>query len=113
MLSITPVSDTYHVCAQLHPQDVVEVARAGYATLICMRPDDEVDGQPAWADIAAQARRHGLDFHFIPARSGAVTPQQAARLREVMNGAPGRVLSYCASGNRCTLAWHMAMNEHG
>ena len=76
-----------------------------------MRPDGESPGQPAWAEVAEQARRHGLAFHFIPALSGAVTLEQAAQLRELLADAGGPVLSYCASGNRCALAWRMAMQS--
>lgn len=110
MLAIRPVSANYHVCPQIAPDDVADIARAGYTTLVCMRPDDEVPSQPRCAEVAAAARAHGLDFHFIPARSGAVTAPQAAALREVLRAAGGPVLSYCASGNRCTLAWQLAMD---
>ena len=110
MPAITPLSENYHVSAQVHPDDVAAIANAGYTTLVCMRPDGEADGQPGWADVAAAARSHGLAFHFIPVRPGAVSPVQAAHLREVMRGTDGRILSYCASGNRCTLAWQMALS---
>lgn len=105
---ITPLSDQYHVCPQIEPHDVADIAARGYAALVCMRPDGESPGQPSWERVAAQAHRYGLAFHFIPARSGQVTPEQALQLREVLEQAGGPVLSYCASGNRCTLAWRMA-----
>ncbi|HBP4976487.1 TPA: TIGR01244 family phosphatase [Pseudomonas aeruginosa] len=108
MLDINQLSEHYHVCGQVQPSDVVGIAGAGYTTLVCMRPDDEVPGQPRWAEIQAEAKMHGLGCHFIPARSGAVTPEQAMELREVLARSAGPVLAYCASGNRCTLAWRMA-----
>ncbi len=109
MPAITALSDRYHVCPQLDPSDVADIAALGYAVLVCMRPDDEASGQPRWKQVEAQAHRHGLTFHFIPTRSGAVMPEQVERLREVLEQAEGLVLSYCASGNRCTLAWRMAV----
>lgn len=108
MLSIQPVSDNYHVCAQVSPEDVPGIARAGYTTLICMRPDGEAPGQPAAAEIEAAARANGLAFHVIPVQPGMVTPAQAEKLKGLLDAANGRVLSYCASGNRCAMLWRMA-----
>lgn len=108
MPDINPLSEHYHVCGQIQPSDVADIASAGYTTLVCMRPDDEMPGQPRRAEIETEAQVHGLAFHFIPARSGAVTPEQAMELREILARSAGPVLAYCASGNRCTLAWRMA-----
>jgi len=108
MPAIQAITEHYHVCPQLQAADVGDLARAGYTTLVCMRPDDEVPDQPRCSEIAAAARAHGLDFHWIPAPSGAVSQNQAADLRRVVAEARGRVLSYCASGRRCALAWQLA-----
>ncbi|MFN7183782.1 MAG: TIGR01244 family sulfur transferase [Thermomonas haemolytica] len=110
---ITPITPTYHVSPQLEPREIAAIAAAGYTTLVCMRPDGETFGQPAWAQIEAEARRHGLQVHYIPAQSGAVTPAQAAQLKQVLAQAPGKVLAYCASGNRCAIAYQMARQLPG
>lgn len=110
MATIRPVSGNYHVSDQLQPSDLESLARAGYSIVVCMRPDDEVPEQPSWKLLAAAAEEQGLAFHYIPARSGAVTPEQAAKLRSVLIAANGRVLAYCASGNRCTMAHQMAQS---
>ncbi len=113
MPAITPLTSDYHVCPQLDPREVAAIAAAGYTTLICMRPDGEMFGQPAWAQVEAEARRHGLQAHYIPAQSGAVTPAQAAQLKQALAQAPGKVLAYCASGNRCAMAYRMARQLPG
>lgn len=113
MPAITPITPTYHVSAQVDPREVAGIAAAGYTTLVCMRPDGEMAGQPAWALVEAEAKKHGLKTHYIPARSGAVTPAQAAQLKQVLTQAPGKVLAYCASGNRCALAFQMAQQLPG
>ena len=82
---ITPLSDRYHVCPQIEPHDVADIAARGYAALVCMRPDGESPGQPPWERVAAQAHRYGLAIHFIPARSGQVAPEQALQLRGLIN----------------------------
>lgn len=108
MPAITPITPIFHVSPQLDPREVAAIAAAGYRTLVCMRPDGEAFGQPAWAAVEAEAKKHGLQTHYIPAQSGAVTPAQAAQLKQVLAQAPGKVLAYCASGNRCALAYQMA-----
>lgn len=113
MPAITPLTAHYHVSPQVDPREVAAIAAAGYTTLVCMRPDGEMFGQPDWALVEAEAKKHGLQTHFIPARSGAVTPAQAAQLKQVLAQAPGKVLAYCASGNRCAMAFQMAQQLPG
>jgi uncharacterized protein (TIGR01244 family) len=86
------------------------IARAGYAALICMRPDGESPDQPNGASIEASARKLGLAFHYLPVLSGAVSEQQAARLKQLLDLIEGPVLAYCASGNRCALAYNLSLH---
>lgn len=113
MPRIQPVSDMFHVCAQLQPKDLREVAQAGYATVVCMRPDGEAPGQPPADEVRAAADALGLAFHHIPVRSGDVALEHARRLRDVLDRSDGPILSYCASGNRCAIAYQLTLQSAG
>lgn len=56
MPPIRALTHDFHVCPQVQAADVPEIARAGYAALICMRPDGESPDQPNGASIEASAR---------------------------------------------------------
>jgi len=108
-MSIRPLAPDFHVTGQIKPAQMQEVAGLGYKTLICMRPDNEGFNQPAFNEVAAAAKAAGIDAHHIPvAAGGAMTPEQAKRLKEIVTSRAGHVLAYCASGNRCAAAYEMA-----
>lgn len=107
-MSLRAVSETYHVAGQISPDDVAEIAKAGYAAIICMRPDGEAFGQPPVAEIEAAANHAGIAFYNIADPNGGVPPETVAALKHILDTTDGVILSYCASGTRCTIAYHMA-----
>jgi uncharacterized protein (TIGR01244 family) len=106
-MSIRIIEPNFHVTGQIKPMKMEELARLGYTTIICMRPDKEGFFQPSFAKIAAAAKAAGLQAHHIPVVPGAITPAQVSELKKVLRGGSGRVLAYCASGNRCVSAYEM------
>lgn len=99
-MQMRPISDDYAVSAQIQPEDVAEIAKAGYRTIICNRPDDEDPGQPSHGSIEAAARAAGLGFRFIPVISGAMTEDDVIAQKAALDEVPGPVFAYCRSGTR-------------
>ena len=96
------------VSPQIKAEDIVAIARAGYKSVICNRPEGEEQGQPTAASIAAAARAAGLHFIHIPAVSGALTDQHARDMADALATLPGPVLAYCRSGARSARLAEMA-----
>lgn len=108
-MSVRPLDPKFHVTGQIMAEDMSEIARAGYAAVICMRPDGEGGPQQPGSDVMREAAgAAGLVYHYLPARPGAITPEIAARVKEIMAKTEGPILAYCASGGRCTTAYEMA-----
>ena len=106
-MSIRQIDSNFHVIGQIAPAQMQDVAKLGYKTVICMRPDKEGFNQPAFSDMAAAAKDAGVEVHYIPVVPGAITPAQVAELKKVLSEKSGPVLAYCASGNRCASAYEM------
>lgn len=106
-MSIRAIDTNFHVTGQITAAQMHEVAKLGYKTVICMRPDKEGFNQPAFADMETAARAAGVETHYIPVVPGAITPAQVSELKKVLREKPGPVLAYCASGNRCASAYEM------
>jgi sulfide:quinone oxidoreductase len=51
---------------QIRPTDIEAIARAGYRSIICNRPDGEEQRQSTAKDIESAARGAGLGFAHIP-----------------------------------------------
>ncbi len=106
MLDIRPLDATYAVSPQITPQDVATIAAAGFRTIICNRPDDEIPEDLHAAKVAAAAAAAGLDFVNIPVThqtlNESVPPQMAA-----VAASRGPTLAYCATGTRCSIVWSL------
>jgi uncharacterized protein (TIGR01244 family) len=107
-MSIRNIDANFHVTGQIGPQQISDIAKLGYKTVICMRPDSEGFNQPAFADITKAAEQAGLDAFYLPVVPGQMTSSQVAELKDILSRSEGPVLAYCASGNRCAAAYDMA-----
>jgi sulfide:quinone oxidoreductase len=108
IVPIRPLSETLSVSGQIDPQDMAELAAAGFRSVICNRPDDEDPGQPSFASISAAAQAAGLVAVHQPVRPGGVTAVDAEVFGRHYDGLPKPVLAYCRSGARCTSLWSMS-----
>ena len=102
------LSDELTVSPQLPIEAIDEIAKAGFKTVICNRPDDEDPGQPSLAEIAAKAEAAGMKAIFQPVASGNVADADADAFAANLAAAPKPVFAYCRSGTRCTILWSLA-----
>jgi uncharacterized protein (TIGR01244 family) len=111
-MDIRPLSDRYAVSPQIEPGDLPAIKAAGFAAVICNRPDVE-NPPPLQADeMRRAAEAAGLAFHVLELTHQTMTPENIARQRELIEGAAGPVLAYCASGTRCSVIWSLGQAGH-
>ncbi len=102
------VNDQVTVAPQISVADVAEIARAGYKSIVCNRPDGEEDRQAAYSEIAAEAERHGLAVRWQPVISGHVSDEEGQAFGAIVGGLPAPVFAYCRSGTRCIVLWSLS-----
>lgn len=101
------------VAGQLTPADLPAVAAAGFRAVICNRPDGESEGQPAFAEIAAAARRAGLEAEYLPVVSGQLGQDDAVAFGQLLDTLPKPILAYCRSGTRSFTLWSLSEGARG
>jgi len=102
-----------YVAGQIAASDLAEAKQTGVTLIVNNRPDGEDAGQPTSAEIEAAAREAGLDYRHVPIDRG-MGPTHVEAMREAMHSAgDGKLLAYCRSGMRSTLAWAVACREEG
>jgi len=112
-MDIRPLSPHYAVSPQIAPEDLPEIAAAGFTTVICNRPDDEVPVELSAEVIGVAAQAAGLAFEVLPITHQAMTPEVIAHQAALISAASGPVLAYCASGTRCSVIWALGQaSEH-
>ena len=107
-MKIKKISDQLSVADQITKNNVTDIIKAGFKSIICNRPDGEVPGQPAFKDIEQAAIKANLPIRYLPAVSGAVTPQLGQEFGKMLEELPKPVLAYCRSGMRCTTLWALS-----
>ena len=103
-----PIDASFHVTGQIRPDTVSSIKEAGYAAIICMRPDNEGFNQPAFAEIKARAEAEGLAAYYLPVTPGSQPFKEASELKALLKQTDGPILAYCASGNRCGMLYQLA-----
>lgn len=110
-LNITKLNTKISVAPQISVADIADLAAAGFKSIICNRPDDEGDDYAKSGEIRVAAQKANLSFAFVPAKSGAVTQQDARHMQDALAMLPTPVLAYCRSGARSTQLTKMAEQE--
>ena len=113
-LSLLPVDDRVSVSGQLDPNDMKDVAAAGFTAVVNNRPDGEAFfGQPKTADLRAAAEAAGLKFLDLPFPGPRATPHQVRALADLLASGDDRVVAFCKSGMRSALLWGAASMANG
>ncbi|WP_371228341.1 TIGR01244 family sulfur transferase [Roseovarius sp. 2305UL8-3] len=104
-MDLRTLSPSYSVSPQITPEDIHELAGAGFKSVMCNRPDGEELGQPDFASIEAVAKAEGLEVRWVPIISGSVHQSDLDAFRTALEEMPRPMLAYCRSGTRCAMLW--------
>lgn len=99
-MQIQQLSDDYFVSGQIHPEHIDAIAKHGFKSVICNRPDGEAMGQPHSDHVLAAATEAGLETRHIPITHGALGLAEIESLLDAIKSMPGPILAYCNSGAR-------------
>ncbi len=113
MSSFRQITPEFWASAQLESEDFPRAAAEGCRLVINNRPDGEVPGQLPAAEAAAAAHAAGLAYLHLPIVPGGLTDGDIDAMSAALNDATGRVLAYCATGNRSTILWALAQVKRG
>lgn len=108
-MEIRSLTADYAVSPQLETADLAAVKAAGYVTIINNRPDAEVMPFLHAKTMQEAAEAAGLIFVNNPIIGGMLTMDNVTAQADAIKAAGGPVLAYCASGNRSSIVWALAM----
>lgn len=103
-MDLRQLSPSLAVSPQILPEQVPQLAAAGFKVLVNNRPDGEVNSALNHQVMQSAAEAAGMSYHYLPFEPGEITPDLISGFAEATSGvAP--VIAYCRSGNRCTVLW--------
>lgn len=95
------LSPEVSVAAQLDAAAMAWVASQGFRSVVNNRPDFEAGpDQPTSAAIEAAATAAGLAYVYLPVAPAYQSPQEIARMAELVATLPKPILAFCRSGTR-------------
>ncbi|WP_209426640.1 TIGR01244 family sulfur transferase [Pararhodobacter sp. SW119] len=107
-MDIRPLDSNYAVTPQITPEDIPDIAAAGFDTVICNRPDGENPPDLNAETLRPKIEAAGMKLVVNPIVGGALNMENVAAQKAAIEGG-GKVLAYCASGNRSSIAWALAL----
>ncbi|MBB3912112.1 TIGR01244 family sulfur transferase [Sphingomonas desiccabilis] len=110
---IRTIDSKVSVAPQILPEQMPDIAAAGFVAIVNNRPDDEEPGQPSGAEIQAAAEAAGLAYTAIPVTHAGFGHGQLDAMRAALDAADGPVLAYCRSGTRSCNLWALAEAKAG
>ena len=106
------LDDKVLVSGQIHPDEVAALVGEGITMLVNKRPDGDHPGQPLGVENADAARAGGLHNRAIP-NIRRIGPADAEAMQEAIKNADGKLLAFCRTGTRSSLAWALAKSDEG
>jgi uncharacterized protein (TIGR01244 family) len=103
------------VTEQIRTSDIFAIKRAGYKTIVDIRPDGEAPDQAPSATMQQLAKANGLTFYYIPVQHGPIPDSAVRDLDKALASSTQPVLLYCHSGRRAarTLSLYEASRPNG
>ena len=108
-MNMRKLSPRFFVSEQITTADLGVASAQGIKTVINNRPDNEAQGQPRSADLAAAAEELGMQFVNLPVVAGRLTDENIDQFERANRTLQGPILMYCRTGTRSTCLW--ALNE--
>ncbi|MBC05247.1 bifunctional protein tyrosine phosphatase family protein/NAD(P)/FAD-dependent oxidoreductase [Thalassospira sp.] len=106
------ISNGFSVSPQIVADDVKEIAKLGFRSIVCNRPDGEGADQPTFEEISNAAKEAGLEIRYQPIVSGKVSDDDARDFGRLFDELPKPVFAYCRTGTRSTTLWSLSQAGH-
>jgi uncharacterized protein (TIGR01244 family) len=108
-----PLDEHTMIAGQITADQLVDARRLGVTHVVNNRPDGEEPGQPTSGEMEAACTAHGLAYRHVPIGYG-IGPAEVGAMQEALQATgEGKLLAYCRSGTRSTLAWALARHSDG
>jgi sulfide:quinone oxidoreductase len=107
-MDIKSLDNDFSVAGQIQITDVAEIARQGFRSIVCNRPDGEGNDQPLFEEIRRAAELENVEVRYLPVESGKVRDEDAREFEAETQELPRPVLAFCRTGTRSVTLWSLA-----
>ena len=106
---ITAVDPQFSFAPQIYPESMVEIAAAGYRSVLNARPDREGgEEQPTSSVLGAAAAGAKLAYAYLPVVPSEINEDTVTQFAALIAELPKPILGFCLSGKRAARLYQLA-----
>jgi len=98
---------------QLTSEDLGELDQAGIKSIICNRPNHEVEDEHSTLQIEKHAQALGIELLYLPVVHSEINANDVADFERAFEATPKPVHAYCRSGTRAITLWSLMQVKKG
>ncbi|WP_455476350.1 TIGR01244 family sulfur transferase [Bartonella sp. B17] len=107
-MNLQQIEPDIFISAQIGVENIEPLAKAGFKTIICNRPDQEDPHQPDFSLIKAAAQKYGITAYHIPIVASHYKKSDIEAMKEILTTASLPLLAYCHYGGRSMHLYRLA-----
>lgn len=107
------IDDNLSVSKQLSLEEIGQAAKMGFKSILVNRPDGEGDDQPTFAEIAAAARKAGIEARYVPVSPGKISDDDITSFARAVDELRKPIVGYCRTGTRTMTLWALSEATRG
>jgi len=110
-LNIHQIEPGFAISEAISPDDLEDVAKRGFKSVICNRRPGEADDHPDDQTLSAKAKALGIEWRCIPVTPGEYSEADIAAFGSALDNLPTPILAFCRSGKRAIHLWAHAKSQ--
>ncbi|TLF48269.1 TIGR01244 family phosphatase [Halomonas urmiana] len=110
-MQIQPLETGFAIADAVTPDDIDEVARRGFRSVICNRRPGEAEDHPDDRPLRDRAATLGLAWRCIPVTPGDYAEADIEAFGEALDDLPSPILAFCRTGKRAVHLWAQARSR--
>ncbi|TKD64247.1 TIGR01244 family phosphatase [Cobetia marina] len=107
-MQIRQLESGFAIADAVTPEDLDEIARRGFHSVICNRRPGEAEDHPDDASLRERAASLGLEWCSIPVTPGDYGDADIAAFGQALDTLPTPILAFCRTGKRAANLWAQA-----
>ncbi len=113
VLDIVNLTPEFSIGPQVSAEDFARLRSDGFASVLNLRPDDEIGTYLVSTEAEPLARARGLDYGFSPTEGHEIfEPDVIDRFERLLIDLPKPIFSHCKSGTRSAMLWALVAARH-
>jgi len=111
-MEIKELEPGFSVCHAVYPDDLAEIKRLGFRSVICNRMPGEAEDHVDDSALRSAAAAAGIEWGEIPVTPGDYPPEAIASFGREIETLPTPILAFCRTGRRAVSLWiHNQMQQ--